>query len=460
MTAYLPYGVTVNVPSNGGNPALLSPQIITDLQGWQAGGMLPRLRYQLKWSDVERAQGVYTWTNADDAVAKCNAAGIYLVWNLQSAPSWYLTISAADGSTVAAGTGDLPNASAVATFAAAVAARYNGLAGHGTLQAIQIGDEDWDLKNPRDQQSQWLVPVMNAAYPAVKAAYPTCPVGVCAVRKTPTTALSHITNWLTNLYTYAGGIGTNGDFLDFHYYRDGSFNPDPMTQNADVPSVATELATILGIARPYNPNVEVWCAETGWPVYDDGSGTIATVTWNQQADYIREMYDALRIGGAACCLVYTLNPASTVNTSVIPATATEKDSITQIIHGAYTYLPAYAMTAAYAQQYPTWTPQAATPVIRPREISKFTVQRDGVTVAEHLRFQVDNISLSVIAASGGAIPQNSYMAYSLSFGKLPDVRTSDLFVDEKTGYAYRVKGNPQYLDGSHVEVLLVREVGT
>ncbi len=93
-------------------------------------------------------------------------------------------------------------------------------------------------------------------------------------------------------------------------------------------------------------------------------------------------------------------------------------------------------------------------------LTSVTVQRpQGTTVSTGTPVQIDNISPSVIAASGGMIPQNSMTLISL-FG-VPDIRTSDFLIDENaTSTHYRVKGNPEAFDLDHLEVLIVKEVGT
>lgn len=168
----------------------------------------------------------------------------------------------------------LPNAKDTAQFAKALATRYNGVSGHGLIQAIQIGNEDWDTYNPRDDQGKWLAPVAAASYPVIKAVHPTCRVGVCAVRKTNKLANQHIQTWMNNLFTYKGGCGPI-DWLDLHYYRDGSSaGANPNDQDKDTPSISTEMQTIRAAATAAGQSPEIWCNETGWDIYDDGTGQL------------------------------------------------------------------------------------------------------------------------------------------------------------------------------------------
>ncbi len=96
----------------------------------------------------------------------------------------------------------------------------------------------------------------------------------------------------------------------------------------------------------------------------------------------------------------------------------------------------------------------------------FSVKRGGTTVSGlTVRARLDDISLMVIAGSGGAIPHDSYTLISL--GGVPDVRRGDLLIDASTadsntasGYAeYRVSGKPEPFDTDHLEVMIVRVVG-
>ena len=102
-------------------------------------------------------------------------------------------------------------------------------------------------------------------------------------------------------------------------------------------------------------------------------------------------------------------------------------------------------------------------------ITTITVLRQNVQVTQHIPVQIDNISLSVIGMSNGAIPVNSSMLYATA--GVPDIQTGDELVDESTlsynvdtrtnsgSIEYRVEGNPEPFDFNHLEVMVVRVVG-
>lgn len=388
-----PYGITLNVAN--GLPAtipLLTQQTIVDLLAQYGPGAW--LRYQYQWASTEpNADHTYNWAVMDYAVSLCNSAGIRMLWPVQAPPAGYKTISAADGVDHAPTSGfAYANASTWQTFVTAVANRYNGTVtspytGYPMrLDALQLENEDYDSNShtPRDIQSQWLVAVANACYPAIKAAAPSIRVGLCAVRKTATLALSHITNWVTNLYTYTGGIGGNADWLDFHYYRDSSTaGLDPTVSDANTPDIATELKTIRGIIAAHGQVQQVWCCEFGWNWYNANTDVNLTDSQvssaSQITQYTLAVYDALRTGGAAKGMLYTENPGAMVTVKgLLPGpvntnVSSVQKSLTQTIAGVYTYLATWAALQSYGAQYPSF-PQASA-------LSVTTQRRDNAVAA-------------------------------------------------------------------------------
>src|SRR5579859_6962832 len=199
-----PYGCTFFTfdPVNGTLPS----QLITDMKSIG----LTWLRYQLPWVFIEQKQGVYTWTALDNVVATCNSNNINLCYVIQGSPLFYdqqpgynsrtITSGGTTGSTsvmlnsaptelppntpirLSGGTGNpeiiqtsgsygtganpvtlaspitgnnrttmqwylYPNPQSTKTFAQAIATRYNGQNGHGTIQAFEIGNEEYDSQN-------------------------------------------------------------------------------------------------------------------------------------------------------------------------------------------------------------------------------------------------------------------------------------------------------------------------
>lgn len=91
-----PYGDTLYVPP--GNPAPMVPQQILDLVGpnsatTTAFGNGVWMRYQWHWGQTgEPYQGVYDWGLLDDAVQRCNYAGIRIMVPLAYPPGFRQTV--------------------------------------------------------------------------------------------------------------------------------------------------------------------------------------------------------------------------------------------------------------------------------------------------------------------------------------------------------------------------------
>lgn len=376
----LPFGMTNYVNPN--NPPQLSQQMISDLAAWGNGAWI---RHQLQEQDIETAPGLYNWALLDDAVYRCNQAGIKVWVCLQGFASWRLTvdgygnncqlaapvvtgysytsipvtalpaganvphlgqitidysgttpetvyvwnpsgtyqagvtslgISTSQGSQVAwtpvanhlanaqvyqQNGPVLPSAADMATFAGLVAARYNGTAGYGKIDVLQVENEAYDIVTRiGTQNASWdnggaiLAPVYVAAWNAIKAAYPTCVVCACAVRKTSATALSHMINWLVGFFAGVKAAGGKVDAIDKHHYLDGNTDwngnpvPDPRqntytdgTQTViNNANISLTISTMKQVAAQYGYSPQINVGEFGWLVYDDGNGFTATTSAN------------------------------------------------------------------------------------------------------------------------------------------------------------------------------------
>src|ERR1700674_2740087 len=91
------------------------------------------VRYQFHWSKIETSNGVYDWSQVDAAIATMNAANIHVDFAIQDAPDWHRTqICSGDGKPF------LPGPAEMATFATAIATRYDSQHGHGYIDAFEI----------------------------------------------------------------------------------------------------------------------------------------------------------------------------------------------------------------------------------------------------------------------------------------------------------------------------------
>ena len=366
-----PYGVTLFQTKTG----VLGTQILTNLNGVGSGLWM---REQLSWSQIEQTQGVYTWTKLDADVQACNAAGINFLFPIQNAPNFYNSVNPATGVDNYPTTQSnwLPNAANFSTFVQAVMNRYYPGSPNGYFNAIQIGNEEWDTANPRDIQSLWYEPVAAASFPLIRATYPNAPILLCALRKTPTSAISHYTNWLTNLYTSLSFVPTGPWGQDTHYYRSigAGPGPDPKTSDSNTPDIGTAVATILSVIQNLGYNPQLWIGECGWDVAHKSSDTYYTdtlpVTQDQQRQYCIDMLNIALAKGASKVLFYTDVTSNVWNNTTLPfsssdATPTacvvatgDSKSMSATIAGSYTLLPVYSSPSntgwkEYATRNPT-----------------------------------------------------------------------------------------------------------
>src|SRR5260221_411994 len=134
-------------------------------------------------------ENVYVWNPGNTYTA--GATSIAISTSTASQINWTPAFTHAIGAQIYEATGgpQLPGPSEMATDATQIAARYNGTAGYGTIEEIQIGNEEWDAQTRfpgnADNGGRVLAPVINAAYPAIQAVYPSCIIIRASVRKTP-----------------------------------------------------------------------------------------------------------------------------------------------------------------------------------------------------------------------------------------------------------------------------------
>lgn len=336
-----PYGYTVFYGSATINTKI--PQLLADMQMQGATW----LRYQVPWSDIDvSANGVYTpggpGTNLilaglDKAVQLCNAAGINILFNIQYPPgnpatgTGYYTQLVAGSSPATY----LPSASMTAAFALFLATRYNGGA-NGTLNALDIGNEDYDLagnaQQVRDAGGTYLANSLVALYANCKAANPAMTIISGALLNQ---SVSHIQTWLTGLYQ-GGGLACC-DALNYHFYKSGGTYPvgtDPEGGNVGFSlfwRTIRDTVAGFGLAKP------IWVTECGY-------GTDVVDAFHQW-QYLQKVFTAAMKSG----IVEKVFHFTIGNNDV--------KSLTQ--HGTVdglpeTYQPAFYIMQTFIQQYPVW----------------------------------------------------------------------------------------------------------
>ncbi len=282
------------------------------------------------------------------------------------------------------------------------AARYNGtttnvLTGLSqtalTIQAMQV-NEDYDTPGnnlQRDYQSKWFVANWQVCGPHLRTIHPTCKLIGPAARRTgkssidKTYGLNHITTWTDYLFSYTppgssyAGCVTDAsgnlllDGLDYHYYRDnvtdnnGNPSPDPAiplpgpTDGSYVPTQAQELLAIKAVAAKYVSrnsalaNFDVWCTETGWDVFDDGSSGVTGTT--NIAYNTTGSYTSISLGSGSSALSGAIADQApiTIDYANYPHGGTNSQEIVYCDGGAANGATTIPITSVLGQHTP-WTP--------------------------------------------------------------------------------------------------------
>src|SRR6266581_9075810 len=288
MTFTNVYGVTMGNSSASGS---LNSQATTDMLDLG----VTWLRYQIKWSLIDATgttnqnTSTYTWAAWDDAVTKCNAAGINILLSIMFAPTQFKGPS-----------GNPLNPSYTATFASQIATRYDGAHGHGTIQGIEVGNEDYnsgaDTTSIPVPLVQSLALTMKAVYPAVKAVSSAITVGVACKLQRNTKGYTAFFDTLLNPSTgpYISSI-FQGDYINFHYYTGIPSSPlslDPTVSlpsalgGQGIPSITDAIGLIDAKRTLYSNSVPIYCTETGFPIntnnHPAAQVTSQAVAWQYQ----------------------------------------------------------------------------------------------------------------------------------------------------------------------------------
>ncbi len=225
-----PYGFTIGLQSGAGGS--LNSQATVDMNDMGA----TCLRFQIWWSAIDATgttnqnSSTYTWNAYDSAVSKANAAGIDVILTILKAPTQFQGPS-----------GNPLNPSYTATFASQIATRYDGAHGHGTVNGIEVGNEDYNLGAdtttipwPLIQQ---LSLTMKAVYPSVKAVSSSISVGIAAKLNRNSAGYRAWFDTLLNPATgpYISSV-FQGDYINFHYYTGIPSSPLSLDPTVSLPS--------------------------------------------------------------------------------------------------------------------------------------------------------------------------------------------------------------------------------
>ena len=340
-----PIGFSIDATSN----VSLNPNVIPDMKDigtrW--------LRWFVNWSNVELTKGLYTYGSLDLVVSQCNSQGINLLLVVASPPSWWLiNATATDGSTY-----QVPSPQGTLNMAQALAQRYDGNHGFGTIQGIELGGEDYD--SVANTSYVPLANTMNLCYRALKGAYPTLTVGPGATVQRST---SHIQYFWAGMWTAANG---QFDFMNDHYYtcQPSSAFYDPSNDSvSNVPSFAHMLQLLQSASSTANqPGFPIWITETGFAINTNYGRAYPHCVTDQatQSNYLNyELQSLQALNQSAKLFVTTLDFSNSTPTQ--GAGTSDGMSVYQGIPGLNgTTTPAYFMLKLYSENWGSGTTSTA-----------------------------------------------------------------------------------------------------
>lgn len=264
------------------------------------------VRLQVHESDLQTAPGSYNWSRLDATVAFLNAAGIHIDFPIQCFGGSCFSNPV------------LPTVEQITQYASALASRYDGKHGHGSIDAFEIGNEEYDFF-PTDVYG----PLLKAGYQAIKAVYPSAIVGTYGIYRP---FLPHVLDVMNALNRYSAYF----DFLNFHYYAHGG---DPRVSSSDHPSFDAEWQAIH-VAFPSKP---IWVTEVGWTTKPLAG--MVPVSPQTQATYLQYVSQAAAASGAVQRIFwFTINYGNQPDT-IDPPTGP---------------LPAYYALQSFIRQRPLW----------------------------------------------------------------------------------------------------------
>jgi hypothetical protein len=398
-----PYGVTIGL--NNKTPPTPNYANWAALFGDMRALGISWLRFQVDWQLIQLNQtdppSVWSWAPLDDAVNRCNEAGIYITHPLRGAPSWALTQQASTEPWY------IMDPSAATTFATQVVTRYNGSSGHGTLNAYEVGNEEFNIHfSPSGQgilgihnspfpeynglqgvsssvqparDPYFFTNVMSQVSPAVRSAAPAMKIGQCAIwwRQYPNCA-----DFMTAIYQGVPNAVSAFDFANFHFY---SNTADPSTPGSGAnysPSFQQEWQAMkAAMVAQGDTNKFIWVTEFGWGTNANNGSSIDCDTSTQSLRYSYVLGNALISGAISKVFFFTLN-YSTQNAQSQPTTSTSSIVQWDVPSQTFQQLPAYQTIRQFIQQFPVWAtnPSAAIlPAIARRDGKTSATRRDGVT---------------------------------------------------------------------------------
>jgi outer membrane protein assembly factor BamB len=260
------------------------------------------IRQQVHWRDVEGERGQYHWPTLDAAVRQARSKDLRVMLSIVRSPPWATEHD--DG-----GLPDDPDT--LAAFLNALATRYEGV-----VSAYEV----WNEPNLAHEnggvpaRAAEYLPVLEAAYPAIKAADPCALVlsAPLASSNSPDPAVaSGDLEFFEELYSLNDGAFLRvADMVALHpgggpYAPDARWSPDEPVQSS---FYFRHIERIREIMERHDDPRQVWLTELGWSVAH-AEGAPPPVSQAEQADFLARSlwYTQQRYPWVSGVFVWNLN---------------------------------------------------------------------------------------------------------------------------------------------------------
>lgn len=269
--------------------------------GLQRALGVPVQRMFVRWSQVQRAPGVWDWSEYDTEYKVATTTGIRPLVVADDSPCWARTSGACSGGAIE-GPPDAARDADWREFLRRLTERYPAALG------IEIWNEpnltsEWSL-NPNPERYAQL---LQQAYETIKATNPVMPVvsGGLLANDVEGVGSGGMGDRTFVQRLFAAGAGRFMDAFGVHPYPearmpDGSQRWDPAIANQTV----ADLRGIIAAAG--FPNMPVWITEVGESTGSQPGFPAAVTPQQQAADLVRILQDAVRTKAIPVVVIHTL----------------------------------------------------------------------------------------------------------------------------------------------------------
>jgi hypothetical protein len=285
-----------------------------------------------------------------------------------------------------------PDPQATRIFAQAVANRYNGQNGHGTIQALEIGNEEYDSANSNggsvnaynDRDARYYINVLPVVAPAIRATHPSALIGMCPIWWNQ---LPHAHDFLNAIYQASPTMKENFDYVNFHFYpfesgASGVTDPNQWVYaaqpNSTVPSFAQEWQALQTVMEENGDGgKDIHVTEFGWFASMNQSyrNPKNLVSEDSQAKNYISLFESARLSGVVShvffwTLDYAPNSAAMHRDSAgNPISDDYSLAQVQYVNGQpqTRYTQAFTAIKNYIARYPQWNTQPNQPPSPPKQ---------------------------------------------------------------------------------------------